>query len=200
MREVPLNSIEGLVLKENAKPLVCDFMLEHEVKAEVMLFDVRITHPHFDKQAHHKPFGALEENWQLKRKKYLSSYVLKPEQIQPVVFDTYGGWHKVTLAGLFKLTKQAATRGNKVDDDLANELWLGLRYRIATVLVEKQYKVVEHLNWKLRGLHMEASQAKIDEDSEEEEETNHSGNTGTGVDLSALAMEQTASPGEDMEE
>lgn len=200
-REVPLNSIEGLVPEENGRPLICDFMLEHEFKAEVMVFDVRITHPNFEKTAHRQPFAALEENWQKKRKHYLSNYKLKSEQIQPVVFDTYGGWHKATLAGLFKLTKQAATRANKVDEDLTNELWLGMRYRIATVLVEKQYKVVEHLNWRLRGLHTESLQAAEEKGEEEsEEEANYSGNTGTGVDLSAPATGLTASPGEDMAE
>jgi hypothetical protein len=75
---------------------------------------------------------------------YESNYVLKSEQIQPIVFDTYGGWHKNTTAVLFKLTKLAATRGAKPDKELVSELWKGMRFRIAKVLVERQYRAVAH--------------------------------------------------------
>jgi hypothetical protein len=197
-------------------------MLQHEVKAETIVFDVRVTHPDFSKLAHHKPFGALEANWRTKRKLYESNYVLKSEQIQPIVFDTYGGWHKNTTAVLFKLTKLAATRGAKPDKELVSELWKGLRFRIAKVLVERQYRAVAHLNWRLRGLQSKASQASVvssqaetedeegmsgdeevaDESEDEiEEVANYSGSTGTGVDSTAPAMRHgSASPGEDRAE
>ena len=151
----------------------------------VIFFDVQVTHPNFNDSEHRNPLkGAIMESWTRKKQLYTDNYKIRLNQIEPMVFDTFGAWHAATINCLFKLVTRAATRSKKVNKVLREDLWRDLRYRIAVTLVSKQHRVVEHFNWRLKEFRKQTGAPLA-------------GNTGTTSNSSsAPAMRRTVSPGE----
>ena len=71
--------------------------------------------------------------------------------MQPMTFDVYGRWAKLSQAYLFKLLKQVTAPLQDRDKHLCNKLWLDLRYRVATTIARRQARVLEYFHWRNRS-------------------------------------------------
>jgi hypothetical protein len=149
--EAWLTEVEGIIAKKETQ-LRCDIMLRPYHEGLPIFYDVSLIHPDLKKKAHWVPKAATEERWMAKRHKYLSHHNISQEDIQPLVFDTYGGYSKGTLSHLFKIVGRTCTFGGKINERLRDQLWMDLRYRIATTIAREQAKVVGYFNHLTRGL------------------------------------------------
>jgi hypothetical protein len=64
-----------------------------------------------------------------------------------MVFDLYGGWAPATTTCLFKLTKKAAGT-ERCDKESFQDLWEDLRFRVASTIAFRQYRLIENFNWR----------------------------------------------------
>lgn len=125
--------------------LRCDFALEDPVTHRVILTDTKVTHPsRVDPATRTKPLAAAEKAWKEKRRKYLSHYDMPEETIQPLVFETHGGYAQKTYGFLRELVQGMA----KGDNNLSSALWQDLRNRIAVYLARGQAEVVRYFNFR----------------------------------------------------
>lgn len=158
--EVPLDSIEGIQKRGNTA-LRCDFLLRHKITESLIFFDVQVVHPKFRsedwtpeqiaKRTADKSKGKIEsavaKAWQRKRAKYTAQYEMDESVIQPMVFDTYGGYAANTLAYLFRLVQKIA---EGLEEEMVSKLWSDLRYRIASTLAKAQARVLNYFHWRTR--------------------------------------------------
>ena len=149
MSEVPMDSIPGIAKLGRAN-LRCDFMLRHDMDINNIFFDVQVVHPVFDPHPLRPPV-AVESAWNRKRQKYLAAYDIPAASMQPMTFDVYGRWAKLSQAYLFKLLKQVTAPLQDRDKHLCTKLWLDLRYRVATTIARRQARVLEYFHWRNRS-------------------------------------------------
>jgi hypothetical protein len=146
--EVPLDTLQERLPKRNPSSesgLVCDLLLEHRVTGDVIVTDVRVTHPRRDSTANcSRPLAAAEAHWELKHRLYSKQYKISDSAIQPLVFEVYGGYAPRTYTFLSGLVKAIAGG----DDQMYAKLWRDLRDRIAVALCRGQAEVVQYLNYR----------------------------------------------------
>jgi hypothetical protein len=152
--EAWLTEVEGIISKKDAA-CRCDIMLRPYHEGLPIFYDISLIHPDLKKKAHWAPKAASEERWIAKRQKYLSHHNISPEDIQPLTFDFYGGYSKGTLAHLFKMVGRACTFGGIINDRLRDQVWMDLRYRIATTIAREQAKVIGYFNHLTRGMKLQ---------------------------------------------
>ena len=100
------------------------FVLQHRVHRDMILADVRVTHPdRADITNSQKALSAVDRNWNSKRAKYLAQYNVIESAIQPIVFDVFGGYATKTHDFL-STTVQAIAAW---DERLFSSLWQKLR-------------------------------------------------------------------------
>ena len=63
--------------------LVCDLLLEHRLTGDVIVTDVRVTHPRRDSSANcTRPLAAAEAHWELKHRLYSKQYKIGDSAIE----------------------------------------------------------------------------------------------------------------------
>ena len=92
--EVELNSVDLIHHRPGkTQNLRCDFELVHGTTDDRIWTDVRITHPvQTEAGTSTTPLFTAEEHWKSKHRKYVSTYILNDEAVQPLVFEVYGGY------------------------------------------------------------------------------------------------------------
>jgi hypothetical protein len=149
--EVPLDQLSEQLRRVPGKAaLRCDFLLENEDTGELVITDVKVTHPdRGDRATHRTPLVAAEAGWNDKRRLYTNSYeavegVLPDSTFQPLVFEVYGGWAQGTYEFLW-----AEVRAIAGDDArLFSRLWRDLRDRVAVALARGQGEVIRYFNFR----------------------------------------------------
>jgi hypothetical protein len=135
--EVPL--VDLGFPKRGRESLRCDHAMQHVLTHDVIVTDVRITHPcRTVLRASKEPLYAAEANWKLKKNQYLGAHIIADNAIEPLVFEVYGGYSRRTYEFLRSLVNTIA--GN--DDALSARLWQDLRNRIAVALAKGQAYVI----------------------------------------------------------
>ena len=108
---------------------------------------MRITHPvRTEAGTSSTPLFAAEANWRAKHNKYVSTYSLSDEAVQPLVFEVYGGYATKAHDFLRSLVTTIAAGDNK----MMSRLWLDLRDRIAVALASGQAGVLSYFNFRNR--------------------------------------------------
>jgi hypothetical protein len=139
-------SVLGIPQKPNApdkSDAKADFYLHNPATNRVIITDVMVTHPGFDKKENHTvPLHAASEGAKLKYKRYLENYEIDKADVIPLVFDSYGGYADAS----FKfLAKMANTIGAN-DPQLAASVLRSLRDRVAVALYSGQVELINWLN------------------------------------------------------
>jgi hypothetical protein len=85
---------------------------------------------------------VAEANWKAKHNKYVSTYILSDEALQPLVFEVYGGYASRTHDFLRSIVETIAAGDNN--------LWQDLRDRVAVALASGQAGVLSYFNFRNR--------------------------------------------------
>ena len=113
-----------------------------------LMYDVTITDPNPTIASHWTSTGAVENTWEVKRKRYADNWEnFNQEDLIPLAFTTYGGWDSRTFKHLREL---CATIAGNDDKDLASVIFTAMRQRIAMALTIGQFKLIQSLNRKNR--------------------------------------------------
>jgi hypothetical protein len=121
----------------------CDIYLKNESTGNILVTDIMVTHPAFEKESNwNQPLAKAKKGARGKIKKFTLNYDIDENDVIPMVFDTYGGYAPSTMCK-FKELAAAIGQGDAV---LSGRVMRHFRDRIAVNLHNGNANVINMLN------------------------------------------------------